>query len=167
MVCILSVAIEVEELSIDELHIRSRDSINLLGILSGQLEYLSSLVDVQRGIGTVPLKIGLSYCCIRQMQHRTLWTRRGEAELAKNLGGFVPFLECSVLCSHVEEYLLSVIAWQITIIQLILKYMKCFRCIVCALPQQNGSESQRKINTFSRTTYSTFDPNRMDHHIHL
>jgi hypothetical protein len=59
LVCLLLVAIEVKELSIDEVHIRGH-SINLLGIISGQLEYFRSLVDIHSGIGTVPLKIGLS-----------------------------------------------------------------------------------------------------------
>jgi hypothetical protein len=67
------------------------------------LVFFRSLVDIHSGIGIVPaLKIGLSYCCIRQRYHGTIWTRRGKAELSNDLGGFIPFLECSVLCSHVE-----------------------------------------------------------------
>jgi len=80
MVCILSVAIEVEELSMDKVHIHG-DSINLLGIISGQLGYFSFLVDAQRGIGTVPLEIGLSYLLHSPegTSHSLDETRRGRA----------------------------------------------------------------------------------------
>lgn len=59
------VTIEVEELRMDKVNVHG-DLANILRIISGQLEYFASLINVQTNIRAILLKIGLGHlfiCC--------------------------------------------------------------------------------------------------------
>ncbi len=62
MVGLSFVAIEVEELSLGELHFGGGDLINLIKMIGGVAKNFCTLIDVQRSIGAVLLKTGLSHC---------------------------------------------------------------------------------------------------------
>jgi len=128
------VAIEIEQLGMDTVHFHG-DLINLLGIFSGFVEYFGTLVDVQRSIGAVLLKIGLCHCYICLRQHLTLCTRHADEELTKSVDKLTPFLKDSAPCRHFEEYLLSLIATQFKRNERCLKCPNGFSFVFCTVPK--------------------------------